>query len=290
MNNTVFARAAEFIWQNARLLERRLFAYHFQGGSRTEVLAALTAYQNADGGFGNALEPDIRCPDSQPVPTQHALEFLDEVGFDAAMVQRICDYLLTITTAEGGVPWLLPAALRYPHAPWWQTVENPPASLNPTAAIAGLLHKHQVDHEWLAPATAFCWSKLAAMPVTDMHEVGAVLTFLYHVPDRQRAEQELDRLVGAMRTAGLIADTAATGYVRKALDWAPTPDHPLRNYFSEEQLQAHLDATLAEQQADGGWTIPWPPLSPGCEVEWRGWVTLATLRRLQANGRLLITG
>lgn len=287
MSDTVFARAEEFIWQNARLLERRLFAYHFKGGSREGILAALAAYQNADGGFGNGLEPDIRCPDSQPVPTQHALEFLDEIGWETTLVQRTCDYLLTITTAEGGAPWLLPSALHYPRAPWWQTVENPPASLNPTAAIAGLLHKHGVQHAWLAPATAYCWSKIATLQATEMHEVSTVLLFLAHVPERQRAEQELERLWRGMVAAGLIADAQATGYVRKPLDWAPTPDHPLRKYFREEQIGAHLDAILAEQQADGGWTIPWPPLSPGCELEWRGWVTLATLRRLQANGRLV---
>ena len=28
------------------------------------------------------------------------------------------------------------------------------------------------------------------------------------------------------------------------------------------------------QHEDGGWTITWPPLSPACELEWRGWVTL----------------
>jgi hypothetical protein len=29
----VFARAEEFIWKNARLLDRRLFAFEFEGGS-----------------------------------------------------------------------------------------------------------------------------------------------------------------------------------------------------------------------------------------------------------------
>lgn len=288
MNTTVFARAEEFIWQNARVLERQLFAYHFKSGSRAAVLAALAAYQNADGGFGNALEPDIRCPDSQPVPTQHALEFLDEVGVEPVVVQRICDYLLTITTAEGGVPWLLPSALRYSRAPWWQTGENPPAALNPTAAIVGLLYKHGVQHEWLAPATAYCWSKIADLQPTEIHDMGVAFTFLAHAPDRQRAAQELDRLVNALLASGLVADAQATGYVRRPLDWAPTPEHPLRAYFSPAQLAANLDAVLAEQGADGGWTIPWPPLSPGCELEWRGWVTLSTLRRLQANGRLPI--
>lgn len=282
-----FARAEEFIWKNARLLERQRFAYHFKGGSRENVLAALRAYQNADGGFGHALEPDIRCPESQPVPVQHALEFLDAVGFDAEMVQRTCEYLMTITTSEGGVPYLLPSALRYPRAPWWNTVDNPPASLNPTAAIVGLLHKNQVQHEWLERATAYCWSKITGLHPTDMHEMGVVLTFLYHVPDRQRAEQELSRLVGPMFAAGLVADAQATGYVRKPLDWAPTPQHPFRKHFRDEEIQANLDALIAGQQDDGGWNMTWPALSPGCELEWRGWITLGVLKTLQANGLLM---
>lgn len=88
----LFERAEEFIWQNARLLERRLFDFHFRSGSSQAVLSALRAYQNKDGGYGNALEPDIRCPESQPVPTQHALEILDTTGFDEMMVRECANF------------------------------------------------------------------------------------------------------------------------------------------------------------------------------------------------------
>ncbi|MFN8441314.1 MAG: hypothetical protein U0175_11115 [Caldilineaceae bacterium] len=288
MNQTVFARAEEFIWKNARLLERVRFAYHFKGGSGEHVTTVLRAYQNADGGFGHALEPDIRCPESQPVPTQHALEFLDEVGFatggNAQMVQSACDYLMTITTSEGGVPWLLPSAQKYPRAAWWNTNENPPASLNPTAAIAGLLHKNGVQHTWLDGATNYCWSKIAGLQAPEMHEMGAVLTFLYHTRDRQRAEVEIARLAELLFATGLVADAQDTSYVRKALDWAPTPQHPLRRYFSQEAIQANLETMLAQQQTDGGWNITWPAVSPSCEFEWRGWVTMEKLLILQSNG------
>ncbi len=280
-------RAEDFIWKNARLLERRLFAYHFRGGSREDVITALRAYQNAGGGFGNALEPDIRCPNSQPMPVQHALEFLDAVGLEEELVRRTCDYLLTITTEEGGVPWLLPSAMNYPRAPWWQTEENPPAAINPTAAIAGLLHKNSVQHPWLEPATAFCWREIEAFNTTEMHDVGAIITFLQHAPDRERAEAALDQLVAKMKTAGLIADVGSTEYVRRPLDWAPTPDHPLRKYFDHSVIEANLDAVLAEQGDDGGWDIAWPPLSPACRLEWRGWVTVSKLRMLRANERLV---
>ena len=286
MDKTVFTRAEEFIWKNARLLDRHLFAYYFKGGSRDNVLNALRAYQNKDGGFGNALEPDIRCPDSQPVPVQHALEILDAVGFEADMVPRICHYLTTITTSEGGVPFVLPSVHNYPRAPWWNTSDNPPASLNPTAAIAGILHKNHVQHDWLTHATAYCWSNIADLQATEMHEMGAVLTFLYHAPDRQHAEHELSRLVESMVSAGLIASAETEGYVRKALDWAPTPQHPLRKYFQDSDIQANLNTLISAQQPDGGWSISWAALSPSCELEWRGWVTVNTLLTLRDNGLL----
>jgi hypothetical protein len=285
MTNIV-ARAETFIWSNARLLERQLFAYHFHGGSREAVLAALRAYQNEDGGFGQALEPDIRCPDSQPVPVQHALEILDAVGLDAEMVRSMCDFLTTITTAEGGVPFVLPSAREYPHAPWWDTSDEPPASLNPTAAIVGLLCKLGVDHPWLKPATAYCWERITALQPSEMHEMGVAITFLRYTLDRRRAERQLERLGQQLLTSGLVADISATDYVRKPLDWAPTPDHPLRSLFDAATIQANLDVLIAGQQPDGGWSISWQPLSPGCELEWRGWVTLAALQTLQANGRL----
>jgi hypothetical protein len=286
MGRSILERAEEFIWKNARLLERRLFEFHFREGSRAAVVDALRPYQNADGGFGNALEPDIRCPDSQPVPVQHALKILRTVGFDRAMVTDACEYLLTITTSEGGVPWLLPSALKYPRAPWWNTGDAPVASVNPTAAIAGLLHQNGFRHEWLEGATTFCWSKIADLELTDPHDMGAALTFLYNVPDRARADAELARVVGQLLSGDLVADVNAEGYVYKSLDWAPTPDHPLREHVEPTEVAANLDLLAVGQQQDGGWDITWEPLSHACELEWRGGVTLDALLTLRANGRL----
>jgi hypothetical protein len=77
----ILSRAKDFLYKNARLLDRKRYEYHFEGGSSVEVINVLKAYQNEDGGFGNALEPDIRCPQSQPVPTEMALTIMEEVGF-----------------------------------------------------------------------------------------------------------------------------------------------------------------------------------------------------------------
>lgn len=272
-----FSRAAEFIWKNARLLERRLFAFHFTGGSRAPVLSALNAYQNEDGGFGNALEPDIRCPDSQPVPVQHGFEILGAVGFDPVAVHRACDFLGTITTDEGGVPFVLPSVRNYPHAPWWETGDSPPAALNPTASIVGLLYQNGFSHPWLEGATPYCWKRLPQSPLQDPYEVAAIVRFLEYVPDRARAEEAFERVDRRLQEPDLS---------KMVLRWAETPGSYARRFFSSSAVEAGLDELVAGQQEDGGWLIDWPPLSPGCEVEWRGWVTLAALLTLRANSRL----
>jgi len=279
--------AENFIWNNARLLERHLFSFLFSGGQGQPVLAALRAYQNDDGGFGNALEPDKRCRDSQPVDQEIGLTVLDDIGFDCdqAVVQRVCDFLVGVTTPEGGVPFVLPSVRSAPRAAWWNTDDNPPASINPTASISGLLHKHVVQHPWLDPATEFCWKKIARIQTDEVHDLLAILTFLQYVPDRARAQQEFARIAPGI-VAATTDDPHASGYVKKPLDWAPTPQSLCRSLYADELMSVHLDALAAQQQEDGGWPISWPPVSPMCELECRGAVTIGALKTLKAYGRL----
>jgi hypothetical protein len=50
-----------FIFQTGRLLERQLFECFLGKGTKQVCVRALLAYQNADGGFGNGIEPDSLC-------------------------------------------------------------------------------------------------------------------------------------------------------------------------------------------------------------------------------------
>ncbi len=277
-------RAEDFIWRNARLLERQLFVYLFKGGPKEPVLAALRAYQNADGGFGNALEPDKRTPYSQPIDMQTALEVLDLLdAFDDPLIPRACDWLAATTTPEGGIPLSLPSANAYPHAPWWTAPENPPASLNPTAAITGLLLKHGVRHAWVERATAYCWKAIEASETEQYHDLMPMITFLEQVPDRPRAGRELARIAERVARPGVVAlDPDAAGYVQKPLDWAPRPESSLRRLFDDKTIALHLAALAARQQADGGWPITWDPIAPGVDLEWRGRLTIQALQTLQA--------
>lgn len=149
-----------------------------------------------------------------------------------------------------------------------------------------MLHKHGVQHPWLERATEFCWRKLDGTLPEQPDEMGGVLAFAQHVPERVRAQGLVKQLNDHLLTSGLVGDVHDTGYVRKPLDWAPRPDHPCRPLFSPQVIEANLDALMAGQQDDGGWAISWPPISAACELEWRGWVTLNALLILKANGRL----
>lgn len=282
-------RATDFMWRTARLLERFRYAHLFLGGPREPVLVALRPFQNADGGFGNAIEPDLRCPDSQPVPTWNALEIMDEAGvFDATVVQQVCDYLVTITTDEGGVPFVLPSSRAYPHAPWWETPDNPPASLLPTAGLAALLHKNGVAHPWLTRATDYCWRKIEALDQTSPYEMRMVLPFLHHAPDRTRAERAFERVGPKLFAQKLVTLDVNSDVVdaHLPLDFAPHPEAMARRLFSAAVIEAHLDALAAGQAEDGGWTFSFPQWNDMTTLEWRAFSTIGALKTLQAYGRL----
>ena len=62
LSDAQLQKAGTFIFTHGRLLERQLYAYFFQDGTREACLKALLAYQNPDGGFhytspGNGTEP-----------------------------------------------------------------------------------------------------------------------------------------------------------------------------------------------------------------------------------------
>src|SRR5918996_4620435 len=95
--------ASQFIAATARVLDRRRFERHFDGGDPGRVRDAVAAYRNADGGFGHALEPDGRTPHSQPAAVALALQTLHEAdAWDERLLAGACDWLARAKTAAGG--------------------------------------------------------------------------------------------------------------------------------------------------------------------------------------------
>jgi hypothetical protein len=279
-------RATNFVAREARLLEQRLYATLFEGAPPAGVVEALRGYQNEDGGFGHGLEPDKRCPASQPLDVQVALGTLFAARTsDAAMLERACGYLAAVGPG-GGVPCVLPSIADYPRAAHWGDGDFPPG-LNPTAAIAGLLHALGIDHPWLDTATDFCWRELDRELPHDAHTLSVTFVFLEHVPDRQRAEALAGLVAAKLPDAEFyLGDADAEGYGLTPLHFAPTPDSRWRQSFDDAQIDAHLDRLERDQQPDGGWPVTWEPPTEASRLEWRGIVTLDALRTLSAYGRL----
>ena len=49
LSKTQYRKARDFILTNARMIERRLFHYHFEQGDASGVFHAVYAYRNPDG-------------------------------------------------------------------------------------------------------------------------------------------------------------------------------------------------------------------------------------------------
>lgn len=276
--------AEQYILNNARLLERHRFAALFRGGDPQRVVAALLPYRNDDGGFGQALEPDGRGPGSQPAAVQHAFAILDEVGaFGGELVTGTCDYLAAISAEDGGLPFVHPNMRGYASAPWWQVPERYEGNLIPTGHTTGLLHKHNVDHPWLAPATEYCWRTIENQTEFNTYETMSAVTFLDHVPDRSRAQEASARLGKIVRAQpmGAESDQSYTPW-----DFAPRPESIARQWFSDDEVESGLDALEASQKDDGSWPIRWPIWLAITGFEWGGMVTIEALRVLVNYGRV----
>jgi hypothetical protein len=290
MDNS-FAVADRFLLNQARLLERRLFAALFLGQPAAHVAGALRGYQNDDGGFGHGLEPDIRCPASLPVYVENAFQALAAAGAsDDGMIGRACDYLGQVAKtagAGGAVPPALPVIEAFPRAAHWSDWAYAPG-LNPTAGLVGLLHQLGADHPWRAEGTDWCWQQLeSGAAIGDAHSLSEVMVFLEHVPDRERADRHAAQIARHFGDIPMFQlDPDAEGYGLGPLALAPAAGSRWRSLFTDAQLDGHLDKLARNQQPDGGWPILWDPPSEAARLEWRGIVTLQALRTLTSYGRM----
>src|SRR3954466_2494122 len=113
--------ARSFMATHARALDRRRFEQidPEADGDPAAVLAAVDAYRNPDGGYGWGLEPDLRCPESQPGGALHAFEALADIAPTTTPPARaLCDWLAKVSLPDGGLPFALPMVDRTGSAPF----------------------------------------------------------------------------------------------------------------------------------------------------------------------------
>jgi hypothetical protein len=292
---TEFDMASRFMDTHARLIDRRRFDLLFGDGEREPAVAALAGYANPDGGFGWALEPDLRSASSQPVGALHAFELLEEIApATSPLAAPLCDWLDSVSLADGGLPFALPGADGPGSAPHWAAADHSRSSLLSTSFVCGVAHRvaaHDpavAEHPWLARATDYCRREIAGMAGPRFAiEFRYVLQLLDTLHDKSAdAAGELERLAALLpASATMPVKGGAEGERLRPLDFSPDPDRPLRALLSADVIDADLDRLAADQQDDGGWDIDFNAVSPAAALEWRGYATVHALKTLKANGR-----
>lgn len=132
-----FKKIKEFIFRNGRLLERMLFSYFFEKGSKDNVIKALVAYQNLDGGFGNGIEPDILCPDSTAIGAETAMYILDLLeDVDNKIADQLINWIIEKQNEQGYIDHPPRNIYNYPFQKWW----DGPDEIR-ILALSGLLKK-----------------------------------------------------------------------------------------------------------------------------------------------------
>jgi hypothetical protein len=295
-----FRQARQFLVAQARPLEGALFAHWFEGAPAAVPLAELAAFQNEDGGFGRALEPDLRTPSSSALATAQGLRLLAELGCAAGhpLVAPALRYLLA--TCEKGIWRIAPSDTNsHPHAPWWHDEEGSLArafgqfAVNPRADLVGLLHHFGagVPAPWLAEITE---GAVAAVETGELRGDG-YLCALRLAETASLSPSFRARLVPRLRRQVLEVVARDPGqwasYCTPPLWAAPEPGGLVADLLAEP-VQQHLDHMIDTQSPEGCWSPFWnwgafyPGVWEQARREWCGHLTLNALVSLRAYGRL----
>ena len=237
------AKAKEFIFRHGRLLDRKHFLFHFENGPQDAVLDVLTCYQNADGGFGHGLEPDVMCPASTAICTEVAMAYMDGLGVtEGKIVDDVERWIVMAQQQDGAISHPRSDVIAYPHGPWWE--DDSDSGL----ALAGFLGK------WgRGSAEFFARAEKAFTTQGIPDELGKydypLHMYLRYSPGAKHHSDALTR-VGEMIPSML--DKFA-------------PHHALfvfpHRWYSEDLdrdlVEAKAKAAVADLQEDGGLKIPY---------------------------------
>ena len=314
LTRKAYAEAVDFLRAQARPLEVARFESIFNNAGVKDVLNELRKYQNSDGGFGHALEADLRAPESSALCTSVAFQMIrdHQIPKDHKIVQQGIRYLMDILDRSEAHWRIIPkSAGSSPHAPWWnqegREEEYKRFSLNPTAEILGYLLDYggTVGGErMIAEITDRVVDSLRSLRSAEMHDLLCCLRLLdtKHLPPvvRECVQSELSRLAAK---AVMVTPEQWREYGLRPLLVVRSPDSPFVNGL-EQAISSNLDFELEEQNKNGSWSPTWswggshPESWERARREWSGVLTqdkLVTLARFDrmpktANKRIESNG
>ena len=263
--------ARKFLFQNARPLDLTRWMFLFEGGSKEDVLKILASFQNADGGFGHALEPDCWNPNSSPVQTWTATQIIKEIKLEDKehpIIQGIL-YFLSSGQLFDGHTWAntIPTNNDYPHAPWWGYYSAPETSYNPTASLIGFILKYAdqksnlFNMAQILTREAFDHFK-AHYPLESMHEVANFVDLYQYLKesgsDNLLDMAEFERLLQTQIQQVVTYDTS-----KWAVDYVCKPslfiESKSSDFYQENKAICDFECEFLAntQQANGTWAITW---------------------------------
>lgn len=277
----IFEKARNFVYRNARLLDVARWRYHFEQGSAQEVEAALSAYQNEDGGFGHGLEEDCMNPNSSPMQVWRATVALREIGGlhnTNLMIREMLRYLEQTVNFDGE-KWsnVIPTNNDYPHASWWTYPREPWRQetddylfgnrYNPTASLTGFVLKYAgVESDF--GKTALRIAKEAVENLfrvgdpQDMHVLSCFIQLREDIIEAGLSECfEMERLTALLQelvSATITKDVSIweNSYVCKPSQFFQKKE----SIFYEknrEMAQYECEFIRKTQMPDGGYTVTW---------------------------------
>ena len=301
-----FQKAREFLKMHARTLECSLFDHYFEDGPIDLVAAELKKFQNSDGGFGNALEPDLRSPSSSALATEMGMQILAKSGVSAEhpIVIAAVAYILNSLDPDT-LPWrVAPLDVNdHPHAPWWHDEDGylkrtfDDYLIIPRAGIIAVLHHYAelLPAGWLSHSTA---TTLKAIKEMDAEKFGGGGDALVYT--RKLAEVNGLAVGEKAWLSKKVQQLANQIVARKPEEWsqycapplklAPRPECITSGVLAD-CLPSHLDYIIEGQHPEGFWDVTWawsdyPDAWEIAKGEWRGYLTLETLLSLRAYGRI----
>jgi len=262
-----------WMYRNARPLDIARWKYYFENGNKEEVLAALAAYQNPDGGFAYALEADSWNPNSSPIQTWCATEILYELGItdkNNEIVKGVLSYLASKKDFINGY-WFaeIQSNNEYPHAQWWSYGGNVIASwgYNPTICLVGFIlyfGDKQSELYQLASEIARKAAKdfIQCDRVEDMHEIMCFIRFneycekvgITELYDTNEMVECLKKKVKA--SIGDHKESWKDSYMCKPSQFMITPQSIF--YMDNKELSDYEVKFIIEtMNPEGTWDITW---------------------------------
>lgn len=293
-----FGNAVEYIRNEGRALEVSLLEHEFFKGTETAVLAELKKFQNADGGFGNALEPDYRAADSSVLCTTFAMDII--YGLDTPsnneMLTSATNYLSAVMDEEKLVWRFLPEIEdNYPRAPWWSQ-ENLAATFNnfienPRVKICsyGFCYPELFDKETINKLVSQILKHIETR--SDKASVDELLCYmtLEKTEDLPESAQKiLYEKICKMIPESIETDENKWGdYGLKPVQLIKSPDSQFRTLIPE-LVKMNLQYELEQQTEEGCWLPNWdwaglfPDSWATAKQEWSGVLTLEKLKLFRA--------